>query len=829
MSLPQVLAGPIVRRVTGTDVSVWVALRSAADVKLSVWQGPQRSTGVGAVEGGAPLVAVGTATTKELGAAFHVAVVTAKATIALQPGTIYSYDLGIGADGLLSLGLLRDETSAQRLADVDPSAPLHLALGYELDRLPTFATPAPVLADLVLAQASCRRTNAAGPDAMGYLDDLIRDHRLDIRRRPQQLFLTGDQIYADDLSGCLLPQVNALGRELLGFTETLPIGNTQRPVDLTEFPIGRRRRLVREIGRFSTNDGMHHLLSLGELYAMHLLVWSPRLWRPLATADEAFVPSDRIEANHLSDWETYYAAQDRKPGDEGKTPLQLWRQAQEKDYLEEVMRTEVFRAAVPRVARALANCATYMIFDDHEVTDDWYLSRSWRSKVITAPFGRAILRNAYAAYTACQGWGNDPAAFVHEAAAPKPKNEELLETIEGIGKARALTPASVDKLDQLLGLTEPVKNPEATFHYSVPGPRHLVRVLDTRTRRTYRGRLGPPKLLGGSLDAQLPAGPLADGRELLVLISPVPILMPQAIDALVQPLASGIVDFVSNAKRKAEADHNGPPVSGAEKFDVEGWAGDEESLLALIQRVATYPNTVVLSGDVHFASGVSLDYWNGQEPTVDARIVQLTSSAVRNSAAHTIRSAIFAARFSQQLLRGLPLERLGWSSEAPISVPPGKSISPARRSRMKLSPAVLPAGGWPSGTTIPPDKPPDFRFRVAGVRDVRPRSELTHPEHLPPPLPAFDGADPLQTYHQVAARHAELALGPTELLRLLVFRSNLGVVHFEPEGQSHSVVHELYSMDGPDATEGGPYTVHRSSLALSPTISAPQLQVAVDG
>ena len=464
---------------------------------------------------------------------------------------------------------------------------------------------------------------------------------------------------------------------MLGFTETLPIENAPRPVDLTEFPIGRRRRLVREIGRFSTNDGMHHLLSLGELVAMHLLVWSPRLWRPLATADEAFVASDRVAANHLSDWEAYYAAQERKPGDEGKTPLQLWRQAQEKDYLEEVKRAEVFRAAVPRVARALANCATYMIFDDHEVTDDWYLSRSWRSKVLTAPFGRAVVRNAFAAYTVCQAWGNDPAAFAHEGPAPKPKNEELLETVGAIGVARAVTTAHADKLDQLLGLTEPVKDPEVAFHYSVPGPRHLVRVLDTRTRRTYRGRLGPPKLLGNSLDAQLPAGPLADGRDLLVVVSPVPVLMPHAIEALVQPLAAGIVDFVSNAKRKAEADHNGPPVSGPERFDVEGWGGDEETLLALVQRLATYPGSVVLSGDVHFASGVALDFWKGEDPTVDARIVQLTSSPVRNSAAQTIRSAIFAARFSQQLLRGVPIERLGWLGKAAITVPEGRAISPA--------------------------------------------------------------------------------------------------------------------------------------------------------
>ena len=108
-------------------------------------------------------------------------------------------------------------------------------------------------------------------------------------------------------------------------------------------------------------------------------------------------------------------------------------------------------------------------------------------------------------------------------------------------------------------------------------------------------------------------------------------------------------------------------------------------------------------------------------------------------------------------------------------------------------------------------------------------AQLEHPEHLQPPLPTFDPGDPLRTYHEVAGRHAELALGPTELLRLLVFRSNLGVVHFEAEGDSHAVVHELLSMDGPDSTEGGAYTVHRASLALSPALAGPSLQVVADG
>jgi hypothetical protein len=78
---------------------------------------------------------------------------------------------------------------------------------------------------------------------------------------------------------------------------------------------------------------------------------------------------------------------------------------------------------------------------------------------------------------------------------------------------------------------------------------------------------------------------------------------------------------------------------------------------------------------------------------------------------------------------------------------------------MKATPRSCRPAGWPSGTTIPADKPPDFRFRITGIRDDRLRAQLEHPEHLQPPLPTFDAADPLQTYHEVAGRHAELALG----------------------------------------------------------------------
>src|SRR5581483_3273240 len=72
------------------------------------------------------------------------------------------------------------------------------------------------------------------------------------------------------------------------------------------------------------------------------------------------------------------------------------------------------RAALPAVRRVLANMPTYMIFDDHDVTDDWNLTARWRDRVHASPAGRRIVANALAAYWAFQGWGNDPCRFGRE-------------------------------------------------------------------------------------------------------------------------------------------------------------------------------------------------------------------------------------------------------------------------------------------------------------------------------------------------------------------------------------------------------------------------------
>ncbi len=820
--LPFLLAGPIVRRVDPNHAAFWVATSSATNVTAKVWSGPQTSTGPLAVSSGDSVVATGTAASRKFGAQLHVTVVVADASTVMAPGQLFSYDLtfdGAGNQGLRDLGLLRDEKAADRTASkVHADAPLHLALGYALDRLPSFATCPASLADLILAQGSCRKTNGDGPDAMAFLDDVISDHLDDPLERPHQLFLTGDQIYADEVATALLPALNALSQDLLGYTEQLPLGANATEVTMTQLPATRRQRTVRDLARFSTTAGQNHVMGYGEYAAMYLSVWSPRVWRTLATLDEVFVANANIDANHLTNWEACFDNSTTK-----------WKADRKKDFDAETKALETFRAAVPRVARVLANTSTYMILDDHEVTDDWYLSKSWRTRVLTAPLGRALIRNALGAYAVFQAWGNDPAAFTHTSGAPAPDNEKLLTAVSGmVDNGASLSNAVRDQLDDLLGLTQPVVDAKVTFHFGAVGPMHQVRVLDTRTRRRYVGeRESPAKLVGDSLDSQLPKGPLSDGRELLVVVSAAPVLFPRALDTFVQPVAAGIFDFATHVTgvEKIDPCSQGKPISGREEFDLESWHGDEAHHEAFLRRAGTYKRTIILSGDVHFSSSMQLDFWNKGDDTVDARIVQFTSSALRNPPDSRKQAVLRALRFGQQLLQGAPFERLGWDDKAPIQVPSGQAIRPGRRARMSRTPSLNRADGWPAGTTIPADKAPDWRWRLRVLRDDRRRTDMdVIPQAVPPALPPFNAADPVATYAVIAGKHAEVALSATMPLRLMVFVPNVSLVRFEAVGNDYEARHVIISQDSPDATTGSAFTEHRAALDLNPSLPAPQLQ-----
>src|SRR5215210_1019343 len=249
--------------------SVFIALSKPASVEMRVWEGVQvaRPGQLGVVQSGASPVATGTARTRPFGESLHVAVAVTDLVAPLLPGRLHSYDLLMAPDGgdrtdLRLNGLLAEG----RIVGSDPEAPASLPLGYDENVLPGFMTCPAKIEDLRVVQTGCRCTDAAGDDAMAYIDDLIGSRREGSTPPPHQLVLTGDQIYADRVAAPLLPVVNAVGREMLGGpTEELPLGNGEGlTVDADRLPPLHRKRICSLDAKLSCNSGQSHVLSLAE-------------------------------------------------------------------------------------------------------------------------------------------------------------------------------------------------------------------------------------------------------------------------------------------------------------------------------------------------------------------------------------------------------------------------------------------------------------------------------------------------------------------------------------------------------------------------------------
>lgn len=806
------------RRVEAAACSFWLCTSEPATVTVTLYPGVRMANNPGA-----PFAASPPTELRKFGERLYLGVVTvelggANGGAPLTPGAIYSYDVSINGRTLTDEGLLEDQTPT--------GLPRRFALGYVSGRLPSFVTPAPTLDGLRIAHASCRKSNGDGPDALAWLDDWTDEHFSNLDgERIQQLFLTGDQIYADDVAACLLPMLNALGIELLGREERVVVDGVSDSlvrVNATSLPALRRRKLVRDVARFSSTECDNHLIGFGEFAAMYLAAWSPHVWREIpggeALLDQLFRPlSDGVPpalCALLTDWEGCHG---------GREGTSAWREARGAEVLAERERVIAWRNSVGRVARLLANVPTYMIWDDHEITDDWNLNQRWRNRVYRTALGKEIVRNGAMAYALFQAWGNDPAAFATQG----PNRDFLDDTArflatEGLDDDGRREGANViDRLDRALGMASGAPNTQVRWHYQVPGPRHLVVVLDTRTRRKFTGQgIAPPALIDSG--EQLPKSPLVDGRELLIVVSPPPVIGPFVLESLGAPLFQTVGDFLYGGEHAAIRAERlcepGGHVTGVEGADAEGWGANEPAREELLQRLAGFRRAIVLSGDVHYVYTMTVDVWIGNDPN-GARVVQLTSSPARNNFLSIVEAVLRRHALLERYQAIDVPERLAWKGKASIVLPEGAQIKPGRRARMRRAPALVPAAGWPAGTTI--DEPPDWRWRARLVRDERPESQLPAWAQRPQLSPEDElvvekPATHLRAYRAIAARHQACALGGGyRQLRQMVFATNVGVLALNGSGASLEVVHTILSRADEEGTSGERNTIH--TIPLTPT------------
>ncbi|MBA4743592.1 MAG: alkaline phosphatase family protein, partial [Azoarcus sp.] len=316
---------------------------------------------------------------------------------------------------------------------------------------------APQVASLLYG--SCRKPHFDGGDGLAAADDLIArrlasgvapDETADhLPAWPSALVLCGDQVYADDVAGPMLRAIHALmprlglPLETLDGTEECGVADSEQ---LYAHPDGyyRRERLLPRRKRnaqlveilfggvekpvFTTDSAHNHLITLAEILAMYLLAWSPSVWEGLDLEPPATLDADsRALFEH------------------------------ERSLLDGFVR------ALPAVRRLFAHLPVAMIFDDHDVTDDWNLSREWEEVAYGHPFSRRVVGNAVIGYLIHQGWGNRPEVF----------DDEMLDTVAET-LARPGSDAHEDCIHRLMKFRQ--------WHYTWPTTPPLV-VIDTRTHR----------------------------------------------------------------------------------------------------------------------------------------------------------------------------------------------------------------------------------------------------------------------------------------------------------------------------------------------------------
>ena len=472
-------------------------------------------------------------------------------------------DSALPQDQCIDYDLLID--GAQGIADWAP----HLL--YPNNGLPNF-----VLRSRIdhLLHGSCRKPHYPSADGLLCADRLLAEaHRPE--ERPALLMHSGDQVYADDVAGPMLRAIHGLIERLGLYHEQLDGAVVDDSAELYAHPAGYYRRAdllpalksndtLRErfFGGsekpiFTSSNSDNHLVTLAEILAMYLLAWSPTPWTLIA-----------IEPPQLND-------------------------EQRQRYAREQQHIDAFVEGLGQAARVMAHLPNLMIFDDHDVTEDWNRSAQWEETAYGHPFSKRIIGNALIGYLLCQGWGNNPDAFGHDL----PNTRALCDD----ARDETFDHAAQDRLiDKLLKFQH--------WHYVLPSTPALL-VLDTRTRRWRSER--NPKRPSGLLDWEALSELQQDllDHPAAIIVSPAPMFGVKLIET-VQRIFSWA----------------GHPLM----VDAENWMahrGAAKVMLNIFRHSRTPRDYVVLSGDVHYSFFYEIKV---RHRSAGPTIWQITSSGIKN-------------------------------------------------------------------------------------------------------------------------------------------------------------------------------------------------------
>lgn len=550
---PLVLTGPILRRINTKRITLWLATREPVRLKLQLMpaDGIEQRYDESAL----------TSATQTLTAGKHLYFYLIDLALdqPLPTNRWIGYDLSLGVAEKPWQSIKQWGAELCYGGKETPG----FVIRHRLDRI---------------LHGSCRKPHHASDDGLVRADQQVEKHLETPEHWPSVLMMSGDQVYVDDVAGPMLVAIHRLIAQLElphGTLEGADISSTQLlhgsapyyyrraellPDDkasgeLTRVFFGGAKKPI-----FTSDNAHNHLVSLAEMLAMYLLVWSPTAWHGLSLEAPCTIPEGhRDKYNH------------------------------------EVEVIGRFVSQLHHARRVMAHLPCAMIFDDHDVTDDWNLTAAWEQTAYGNPFSKRIIGNALVAYLVCQGWGNAPEQFSNALMAQA---------------QQAMAAPGCETHKHLI--EELIRFPH--WHYSWDTEPVLI-VLDTRTHR-WRSEKSfdkPSGLMDWEAITDLQSQLL--GHNAVVMVSPAPIFGVKLIEAI-QRVVTAL----------------GYPLL----VDAENWmahAGSAHALMNLFRHPRTPDNFVILSGDVHYSFVYDIelrDHVGGPD------IWQITSSGVKNEFPDTL-------------------------------------------------------------------------------------------------------------------------------------------------------------------------------------------------
>lgn len=573
------LAGPILRRVTTKRICVWFATTQLIDLRLEIFSKTHE--------------VLGTSTKNEycqVGENLFVYLLQARPNDSEQPypDNVFLY---------------------YQLVDIN-NTPVDLSdLSYDKSTPhPKFFIPTDVRQ---LLHGSCRKPHGGGSssDALSYGDNLLMSTHNDLIKRPALLLLTGDQIYADDVSISVLALLKEKATELIGRNEMLPLNNqTQGQIlyqNAQQIPLhGRLDFLKNNHSGFTSSESQNHLLSFGEFACMYIYAFgNAQQWRV------------------TNDWEKLAV----------QLPVEIQTDTKKLATIQQLFTSQQvsvhkFEETLPNVRRLLANVPTYMIFDDHDVTDDWNITNDWYNDVRHSSLGQRVVANALSSYWAFQAWGNDSDNF----------DKDLQLTIS----------------QHLLDTTQ---NPEISERYDLHTWKHRgwgfsvptnppIIAIDSRTQRMPTMDSYLPVLLDRYARdwlrvewAKLKTGQTITADTCPIFVATTPVLGFSVLER-VQKFLYWAAEILESYKYiqylERFIDKEGYLTKKMINFaDIEAWTSNKESFLTLMNCLSQdmrIKQCVFLSGDVHYAFS-ALGKYAHENSENKLHCYQLVSTSLKNS------------------------------------------------------------------------------------------------------------------------------------------------------------------------------------------------------